>query len=228
MKSFSAALQALLAAAGADTEPDMALLVSLPTLSLRYTNKPYDITYGGSTYTSLVMVAEGISENFLTEAPAARLKLASLDGTQQGRFFLDRFRGTTVATTVVAWSSGAWAEVDARTWMCDADQTDSTEVTIRLSSSDAVEGTEVPRRATQEAGCQRDLSIGACPYRGVLTTCDKGFNTPNGCDAHFPDLCLETGRAFTTADASAGRTRIVQPKPYGAFRGGLSHRLVLG
>ncbi len=185
------------------------------------------------TYTPAVFKVEGLAENLYAEAPAATLTITSLEGAQQARFFTDSFRGDTVTVRILMWSAGAWTDTTySLTLTCDADQTTENEVPIRLASSDAVEGTDVPRRTTQEAGCQHDFMTGGCSFRpnALLPTtirenCLKGLKD---CRDHYPPLCLEHGVLWVACTLQNTHTKIVQPLPYGACYGGLTHRLVLG
>jgi len=212
--------------------PSLAVLVEFNTLGVRLVNIPAGLTFGGKTYTAAVLKCDGFGENLLWEAPSATLEIASLDGTQQARFLNDSFRGDTVTLTVLYASGGSWLSTGwSSTYTADAETCSANSVVIRLASMDAVQGTEVPRRTTQEHGCQHDFMRGGCHFRWytglsiALKECDKGYDTPNGCKAHFPDLGLATGRPWEPTSAGA---RIAQPKPYGGFLGAVDHRLVLG
>lgn len=223
MRSFDASLQAILDAL---QQPTFAVIVHFSTLGLRYTNWPSAITYGGNVYSPQNIVVEGMSENILCEAPSARLTITSLDTTQQVRFLADTFRGDTVTVTLLYLASGTWTTTGwTYTFTADADECDANEVRIRLGSSDAVRGTEVPRRTTQEAGCQFDYKQGGCPYRGPLTTCKKTYKD---CKNHFPDLCENEGIAWSSCTGPTTHKRVVQGKPYGGFLGGMTHRLRIG
>lgn len=226
MRSWSPTIQSLL---NALQQESFCVTAAFATLGLYYTNWSGPLSLDGITYTPKVFIVEGLAENLYAEAPSATLKITSLDSSEQARFFADSFRGEIVTLRILILSAGVWTDTTfSMTLTCDADQADATEVTMRLASSDAVEGTDVPRRSTQETGCQHDYMRGGCPYRGVLPSCDHGLLTPNGCHGHFPDLDFETGREWNSASASAGHTKVVQPLPYGACYGGITHRLVTG
>lgn len=209
MKAFDSGVQLILNALG---QPTFCVLVEFEA-GWRYTSWPSTITYGGDSYTSAVMTVRGLGDNYAAEAPAAALEVGSLDLTQQARFLSDSFRGTDATVTVLYLASGTWTATGYEvTYTCDADQVDADKIMIRLASTDAVQGTDAPRRATQEAGCPFDYRRGGCAYRGKSTSCDKGYDTTNGCRAHFPNLTI-------------GGATVIQPKPYGGFLGGVSTRL---
>lgn len=212
MISFSGALTTLLAAFA---QPTLCILVSFDDLGLYFTSASSSITRGSATYTPTPMKVAELAENFVGEVQAAELAIMDLDSTQRARFFDDNFRGTNVTVRIYYYSGGTWTDTTwSYTMTCDADRAASNQVSIKLSSSDAVQGTEAPRRTTQEAGCQSDYKRGGCPYRGSKGSCDKGYSTSTGCKDHFPDVTI------------AGKV-IQQPKPFGGFLGGMSQRLVL-
>ena len=218
MKNFSGALVSILTAL---ESPKFAVLVAFAATGVNYTNHRVAITYGGATYSPANIIVSGLSENFLAETPAASVGIGDLDNTDRARFFNDQFRGDVVTVTILYDSSGTWTATGCEwPWSCDSDSTDPINVTLRLASSDATAGTEVPRRTTQEAGCQFTFQGPLCPFRmrtgmsAALKQCDFSFEGPIGCKAHFPDV-------------TEGGVTYVIPKPFGGFIGGISHRLVM-
>lgn len=217
MKNWSAGIQSVLAALAS---PKFAVLVSFSALGVRYTNHRSAISYGGQTYSPANLVITGLGENMLAEAPGASLELQDLDGTERARFLADSFRGETVTVRILYDSSGSWVDPGwAQTLSGDVDEVPGAEVVrVRLGSMDAVQGTEVPRRTTQQYGCQHDFMGEGCPFRwragmsAALRTCRK---TIEACNEHFPDV------------TAAGITYVV-PKPFGGFLGSLPRRLVVG
>lgn len=197
--------------------PSMCVLVKFNTLGVNLVNTGKDVTLGSVTYTGVGVAGiriEGAGENLLGEAPSAVLTLVDLGASYFDEVLDDDFRGDTVTITLGYFSSGSVVSTGwETTYAVDTDGFSEDEIRLRLASADAVEGTEVPRRTTQEAGCQHDFKKGLCSYRGSLTTCDKSYSGPNGCKAHFP--------AYT----SSGET-IVPARPYGGFPGGFPHSLV--
>jgi phage-related protein len=218
MRSFSALIQA---AVSVLQSPKFALLVQFHGLGLYVTNHRSAISYGGQSYDPASVILAGASENYVAEAPAAALTIQDLDGAWRGRFHLDSLRDEVVTLRILYDSSGTWTDTTwSMTIACDSDSADDKQVILRLASIDSVEGTEVPRRTTQEAGCQHDFQGPLCPFvwrsgmSAALKECDKSYDGPLGCKAHFPDV-TEAGFTF------------VIPKPFGGFLGGISHRLVL-
>jgi len=217
-RSFAAGLLATLASFTHDTFRTIVTLGSGAT----YTDHPSTISFGGTSYTSQHLIIRGIGENLYSEAPAGELLLGDLDSTHRATFFNDDFRGDTVLIRVLHNDAGTWTATGlSYTFGLDADALpDSTSVRIRLASSDAVEGTETPRRTTQEAGCPFDFQNGLCPFRWTsgmkesLKKCDKGYSTPNGCKEHFSDV-------------TQGGVTYRVPKPFGGFRGNMPQSLVL-
>lgn len=220
MKTFASNVQTLLEG---KQQAAFALVVSFDDLGVKLTNHYRAITYGGASYSAAVFVVKGLSENFVTETPAASIEITSLDDTWQARLKADSLRGTDVTISILIDVSGTWTATGwSQTLTCDSEAGDSKKVTIRLGSSDAVNGTEVPRRTTQEAGCQFDFQRRECPFRWrqgmseALRTCDKTLDGPLGCTAHFPDV--------TGAD---GVVRQV-PLPYGGFIGNMARGQIRG
>lgn len=218
MKNFSGALVSLLTAL---ESPKFAVLVAFDRTGVRYTNHRTAITYGGESYAPANLKVTGLSENVVAQAPAAAAEIGDFDNTDRARFFNDQFRGDVVTVTILYDSAGTWTATGLSwPWSCDSDATDSDMVSLRLASSDATAGTEVPRRTTQEAGCQFTFQGPLCPFRmragmsAALTRCDFSLEGPIGCKAHFPDV------------TEAGVTYEI-PKPFGGFVGGISHRLVV-
>lgn len=199
--------------------PMLRVIVSFDVLGVYLTNNPGGLTYAGQAFTAAVFTIKGLGENFLTENQAATIEIGDVetpaDDTFRDRFFGDLWRGEVVTIRVLYRTGGSWADTTLyQTLTCDIDATDPYHVTIRLGSSDSVQGTQVPRRTTQEAGCEHDYRHGLCPYRGALTSCDKGYGTPNGCVTHFP--------AFTI-----GGVTYTPPRPFGGQLGGTPQRLVV-
>lgn len=212
--------------------PMLRVCLTFRDLGITITNSPKDIVLDGVTYSGAQATANdwsftlhGLSENLKFETPTATLRIDGLDGLQQSRFLLDQFRGDRVTVRIVYVDSNwDWQDLGwVTTFDVDVDQADGTGVTLRLSSSDVATGEEVPRRTTGEYGCQHILSQGYCIFRWgshrpvALKLCDHGYDSDNGCKAHFPDV----------VDPLTGTT-IPQAKPYGGFLGGLDQQLVLG
>lgn len=198
--------------------PPFAVAVHMPSLGYRWTTVPEGVTLNGSAYSARVFKVEGIGDNMLAEVSAATLTVTSLADEMQAHVRDDEIRGEPVTVSLLVHDGSAWIE-SGRSWTftMDADQADDREVVIRLASSDAVSGTAVPRRTTQEQGCQHDYQRGLCPFRYRVdvhpvsfSTCPKTFAA---CRERFPDVTI------------AG-VKHVQPKPFGGFLGGVSARLV--
>lgn len=219
MRTIGATITSILAALASSK---FAVLVSFQTLGVRYCNHSTAITFESAVYSPAVIVAKGVGENFKAEARIAELTLASLDRTQQERFFNDQFRGDTVTLRIVVRSAGTWEDTTfTYNLTVERDASGPNILTLRLASADAVNGSEIPTRTTQEAGCKWDFKGPRCPFRrasfmsATLDECDKTMDGPIGCRAHFPDFIV------------SGQ-RYIQPKPFGGFIGGVSHRLALG
>jgi hypothetical protein len=201
--------------------PSITVCVSFNTLGVHICNNGRDITLGTTTYTGLgrkAISAVGFGESLGVEVPAPSVSIVSNDQTYQAHVISDSLRDDTATITIAYYDSGAWTSTGwATTFRVDTDGGGANGVTVNLRSSDAVKGLSVPRRTTQEDGCQHDFKRGLCGYRGALKSCDKTLNGVNGCKAHFPDL---------TWTENLQPTKIVQPKPFGGFPGGLPHSLV--
>lgn len=215
--SRSAVSSGFLTLAAAVGIPSLCVLVKFNTLGLAIANTGKNVTLSGTTYTGLGVDAislDGLGETLTGEAPSAVLTIRDVGDAYKDEVIDDSFRGDTVTVTIGYYSSGSVVTTGwTTTYAVDADGFGEDDVMIRLASSDTVEGTEVPRRTTQEAGCQHDYKRGLCTYRGSLSTCDKSYGGANGCKAHFPE--------FTN-----GGVKIVPSRPFGGFPGGFPHSLV--
>ncbi len=199
MRAFTSAIQTIFAALQL---PMMSVIVSIPDLSLHLTNLPRSVTVDGQVYTGAkagaeqwTLVAKGLGENLKFEGTSAVLEINSLLGAMQTRMINDNFRGVNVTISVIYMSGlTAIASGWATTWRCDVDTGDEDQVTIRLASSDATTGEEYPRNTNQDYACPYTLSLGYCTFRwssalpGVAVKCDHGYDTPNGCKIHHPDI----------------------------------------
>lgn len=226
--------QALLTLLSALKLPRIVLLFEFHDNDLRLTNWPRDIDHGGKTYTGTTTTAnkfnikaEGLGENLGYEAPTAVVQIDSVNAWAQGKFFRDEFREDRCTITLLYISGNSFLSSGwETTYRCDAEEIDANKVRIRLGSLDAVTGTESPRRTTQSEGCQwhfqQSDEDGGCTFRWMvnyhspaLRTCDRTYDGPNGCRAHFPDV----------VDPVTGQT-VSRMKPYGGFLGSVDHRLV--
>lgn len=216
MKSLSAGVLALLAQL---QQPTFGVIVEIPDLDLTWTSVPAGVTFSGTVYVAKGVKVEGIGETMLADVLAAQLVIGSLDDTEQARVRADALRGLDVTVELIVLDGTTWTKT-GRVWTytLDADGATDQQITARLASTDAVSGTSVPRRTTQEQGCQHTFQREGCPFRwkqGVhadsLKTCAKNFAA---CRDHFPDVTI------------AG-VKYVQPKPFGGFLGGIAARLVL-
>lgn len=216
--AISGAVTALLGALGI---PGLVVCLDFATLGLSICNAHKDVSLGGTTYTALGrrgLVARGLAETLAPEVGSARIAISSLDATYHAHLRSDSFRGDRVTVSLAYWSSGTLTSLGwSTTYSVDVDSATTDQVVLVVRSADAVRGTLVPRRTTQEDGCQHDYKRGACPYRGPLATCDFTLFGANGCAAHFPNL--------TVTERGDTRT-LVQPKPFGGFPGNLPHSLV--
>ena len=225
-------------------------LVEFPTVyssgstPLRVTNFHRSFVWAAKTWITLPeMEVDGVTENLELKAPEASIRLTSLDATFQQKFLLDQFRGTKVQFTVISQEPGTSiadaVQIRTMRYTCNVDDDDENGVNLKLSSADAVQGTEVPRRTCSEFGCQWDFQREGCPYRGhmeyslaangtlisgslrqvVLTTCDK---TIEDCRKHFPPV-LNPNWSTTN---NASRT-IRRPLFYSAFPGDIPGRIVI-
>lgn len=213
-RGLSSAVQSVLAGL---TISGLKVAVSLNTASINVWNGSRDLTLGTTTYTGLGkdgLVADGLGENMLGNVPAPRLVLRSLDFAYHDEVDDDEFRGDTATVTLLYLDAGTWTATGwTSTFNVDADAMTANEVALDLTTGDAARGTTLPRRMTQESGCQHDYKRGGCPYRGPLTECDKTYDGLKGCKAHFPDF-TQDGETW------------VQSKPYGAFIGYINKSVV--
>lgn len=183
----------------------------------RYTSWHRNVTWNSQTWTAVGIDGTSFRESLDGSAPRAELRLLSLAAARQAEMVADYYRGDTCRVRLIRAEDIGTATDPAwdTTYTVDTDGTDGDELRLVLSSSDAVQGTEVPRISTREVGCQRTFKRGGCPYRGSLTSCDKSLHGENGCIAHFPDL----------TDPDTGGT-IPQHYPYLAFPGRVGRSLV--
>lgn len=208
--------------------PPLVLLIEFPTLDVRFSSTAKNVTWDSKvwagTKSSRTLHLDGVGMNLDFESPVAELKIGSIDGEQQTRFFNDSFRGEPVVLRLMYYdTTGTLLETGLQsTYTVDVDRCLEPSVSLRLGSTDAVQGTEAPRRSTQRDGCQNDFMQDECTFKPsaalpavVNEGCDKGFDTPNGCLPHFPNITHPT-----TGDS------IPQYKPYGGILGKISHKLV--
>lgn len=221
-RAFNAAAEILMNALHL---PFMTVLVEFSELEIYITNFPRDVTIGSTTYVGthatddeFALKVKGISENLKFEAPSATIDISSLEGVWQARFLNDTIRDNlvTIKIAYVDTTDGSVKESGwSVTFRCDMDSADEDVVSLRLASGDAAKGEEYPKNTNQDYACQNVLSRGRCYYRQApgaavsLLTCDHGYDTPNGCKTHFPDITHPI-----TGDT------IPQPKP---FNGNISH-----
>lgn len=223
-RAIESLVLALLAARNVPRLPLAVEFPSIGTSGLRITNWPKNVTIGGVEYigssraNKFAIVGEGFSENLDYETPASALKITNLNGWIIGLFNSDSFRGQLVTISILYVKTDGTLEVTGwrTTFACDADTGDDT-VTLRLASSDACIGAETPNRTTQEWGCQADFRNEGCGYRGTISTCDKGYDTPNGCKVHWLDVVDPQTKQL-----------VQQWKPYGGFLGNVDAQLVQG
>lgn len=188
---------------------------------LRFTTYRKAMTWDGLTWHRTINgcgieAAREFEESALLEAPEATLVFASVDADMQARFLADEFRGSRAqVTAILASQIGTSAYAWQTSYAVSADGSGYRQVTMTLGSPDAVQGTEIPRRQTHEHGCQWVYKRGGCPYRGTLATCER---TIEDCRRHFAEI---------PAASSPSGAAIRQPLPYGAFPGGVPHRLVV-
>lgn len=229
MRSIATAVQALQASLTLDRA---VTLLHMPALSLRYTSNPVAHTWEGDSYTPAAFEVRDLSQNARGDLPQATVRIASLDGTQQARFWSDSWRGIRVGITVIledGIDSTGNVAYPTEYWRVAGDPTSRNAVTLVLANSD-VQRQGLPMVATHEHACQHVYGPDAvrlgvespCPYRGSLRSCSRTYDGENGCKAHFPDL---DASGFPWGPTSSG-TRIVQAKPFGGELGGLEDRLV--
>jgi hypothetical protein len=243
----------------ARTQPHLWLLVELPsspdyTAPLRLTNYGRSFVWGAKTWTPLHgLEGKGFSENMNLAAPAASIKLPSLDATMQAYFLADVFRGTKCNVTVISQAVGTSIASAVQAWTTrytiGPDAFDQDGVTLTLESADAVEGTEVPRQQVSEVGCIRDYMKGGCWYRGHRVIASSGLPptsslgaTPQmasviftGCSKMLEDKDGVPGckshfpdilNPLWSSTGTAARV-IRQPMPYSAYPGGDPNAVVL-
>jgi len=214
-RTLAAGVEAILAAFGIE---GVIVAASFATSGINVTNAPRDVTVGTTTYTgvgSRGLAAAGIGESLLAEVPQGDLTISSIAFGYHANVFADLLRGDKVTIKLLYSAGGAWAVTGwSSTYTVDTDGASPDAVQVRLVSADAAIGTALPRRTTHEYGCQHNYKRGGCPYRGALPTCDKGYDTPNGCAVHFPVL--------TTSFSQT----VPQSKPYGALIGHMDRTLV--
>lgn len=193
------------------------IAVSFNTLGLHLWNGTGTLTLGSTQYTGIGkdgMVGDGFGENMLGNVPTPRLVLRSLDFAYHDEVVDDDFRGDTATIRLLYLNSGTWtASGWTTTYSVDADMLTANEITLNLTTGDAARGTTIPRRMTQEIGCQHDYKRGGCSYRGPLAECDKSYDGEMGCKVHFPEFTV-------------GSETWVPAKPYGAFLGYVNHAVI--
>lgn len=227
-RGFSTAVKSLLDALKV---PRLPVLIEIPSLSLKITNYATSLTFDGVVYQGskngthkFTLAMEGLGENIDFQAPSAVIKIGCLDGYFQAMSYQDQLRDVEIIAQIVYIDTNhvVTALPWSTTFRGDADTANANEVVVRLASIDAVQGSEIPKRTTQETGCEFLFMGPDCGYRWFvgrdtkLRTCDHGYDTSNGCKEHWGDV----------RDPATNQL-VPQPKPYSGYIGGIDHRLVL-
>ena len=196
--------------------------ILIPLLKITVKEVAVDVIYvsdrrcivGGQLYQARLISWDGISQSMNGPSDYARFVFANAD-----RVMSDLVNDTEVLRATIEFSLfhvGTGIKLDlwkghVTDWEFTADSTE-----LSLSAADGLHELNLPypvRRITRT--CWKEFDDGAaCPYAaqgstgGDPTTCDKGFATANGCQAHGMDSYFGgiqvTPQAVRTKDNSTG------------------------
>lgn len=211
--------------------PTHLVLVSFESAGFYWTSWHRPVVWDGVTYSPRALNAEHLSENLLLRAPDGKMTVTSLDGVEQQHAADRLFRGDRVTLRFLWWDAGTFRDSGWRTtYRIDSEAVSGNAVVLRLLSSDAARGLQIPMYTTTEIGCQLDFRRGACwarpamsekgafPQSELANKCDKTLDGPLGCLAHFNDVDDVTGAVFNGTKGN----RLRLPLPYRAFPGSLT------
>jgi hypothetical protein len=143
-------------------------------------------TVGGQLYQARLLEFDGISQSIGNESDEAQFSFGNAD-----RVMRDLANDVDLFRAEIAFSlfhAGTGIKLDLWkgnivNWSCDAGPE------FRITAADGLYELNLPyptRRISRT--CWKPFKDGLnCPYTGPDTTCDKGFDTPNGCRTHGMD-----------------------------------------
>jgi len=140
---------------------------------------------GGQLYQARLLEFDGISQSIGNESDEAQFTFGNAD-----RVMRDLANDVDLFRAEIAFSLfhvGAGIKVDLWkgnivNWSCDSGSE------FRVTAADGLYELNLPyptRRISRT--CWKQFKGPACPYSGPDTSCDKGFDTPNGCRTHSMD-----------------------------------------
>jgi hypothetical protein len=143
-------------------------------------------TIGGQLYQARLLEFDGISQSIGNESDEAQFTFGNADRVMRDLANdVDLFRAE-IAFSLFHVGTGIKLDLwkgNIVNWSCDAGPE------FRVSAADGLYELNLPyptRRISRT--CWKPFKDGInCPYAGPDTSCDKGFDTPNGCRTHGMD-----------------------------------------
>lgn len=143
-------------------------------------------TIGGQLYQSRLLEFDGISQSIGNESDEAQFTFGNADRVMRDLANdVDLFRAE-IAFSLFHVGTGIKLDLwkgNIVNWSCDAGPE------FRVTAADGLYELNLPyptRRISRT--CWKPFKDGLnCPYAGPDTSCDKGFDTPNGCRTHGMD-----------------------------------------
>lgn len=140
-------------------------------------------TIGGQLYQARLVEFDGISQSIGNESDEAQFTFGNADRVMRDLANdVDLFRAE-IAFSLFHTGTGIKLDLwkgNIVNWTCDAGPE------FRVTAADGLYELNLPyptRKVSRT--CWKPFKDGAgCPYVGPDTSCDKGFDTPNGCRAH--------------------------------------------
>ena len=142
-------------------------------------------TVGGQLYQARLLEFDGISQSIGNESDEAQFVFGNADRVMRDLANdVDLFR-VDIAFSLFHVGTGIKVDLwkgNIVNWSCDSSPE------FRVTAADGMYELNLPyptRRISRT--CWKQFKGPACPYSGTDTSCDKGFDTPNGCRSHGMD-----------------------------------------
>jgi|GEM_PF-1191933 len=142
-------------------------------------------TVGGQLYQARLLEFDGISQSIGNEADEAQFTFGNADRVMRALANdVDLYRAA-ISLSLFHVGTGIKLDLwkgDLVNWSCDAGPE------FKVTAADGLYELNLPYPTRKiSRTCWKQFKGPACPYVGSDTSCDKGFDTPNGCRTHGMD-----------------------------------------
>ena len=142
-------------------------------------------TVGGQLYQTRLVEFDGISQSIGNESDEAQFTFGNADRVMRDLANdVDLFRAE-IAFSLFHVGTGIKLDLwkgNIVNWSCDSGPE------FRVTAADGLYELNLPYPTRKiSRTCWKQFKGPACPYSGSDTSCDKGFDTPNGCRTHGMD-----------------------------------------